>query len=82
VLSAEQVAAPKPAPDVYLEAVARLGAPPERCVGIEDSPAGVAAVRAAGMTVVGVPYLPELELDADVVARSLADPEVWAACGL
>lgn len=82
VLSAEQVAAPKPAPDVYLEAAARLGAPPEHCVGIEDSPAGVAAVRAAGMTVVGVPYLPELELDADVVAGSLADPEVWAACGL
>jgi HAD superfamily hydrolase (TIGR01509 family) len=84
ILSAEEVAAPKPAPDIYVEAARRLGADPRDCVGLEDSPAGVTAARAAGMTVVGVPYLPELasELAAHVVAASLADPEVWAACGL
>lgn len=82
VCSAHEVAAPKPAADVYLEAARLLGVVPEACVAAEDSPTGVAAARAAGMFVIGVPYLPEIELDADLVAGSLADPEVWRACGL
>lgn len=41
----------KPAPDVYLEAARRLGIEPAECAAIEDSPAGVAAARAAGMRV-------------------------------
>lgn len=82
VLGGDEVAAPKPAPDIYLAACERLGVAPADAVGLEDSPTGVAAARAAGMTVVGVPYLDDLELDADVVAASLADPAVYAACGL
>jgi HAD superfamily hydrolase (TIGR01509 family) len=82
LLGGDEVEHPKPAPDIYLAACARLGVAPAAAVGLEDSPTGVAAARAAGMTVVGVPYLDDLELDADVVASSLADPAVHAACGL
>lgn len=39
----------KPAPDIYLEAAARLGLPPPACVVVEDSLAGIAAARAAGI---------------------------------
>jgi HAD superfamily hydrolase (TIGR01509 family) len=83
VLSAHEVAAPKPAPDPYLEACKRLGvqAGPS-VVALEDSPTGVAAARAAGLTVIGVPsvegvaleeahHLAETLLDA-VIARELA----------
>lgn len=82
VLGGDEVPEPKPAPDIYLAACARLGAEPPAAVALEDSPTGVAAARAAGMTVVGVPYLDDLALDADVVAASLADRVVHAACGL
>ena len=53
-VTSEDVAAPKPAPDVYLAAAERLGVAPGRCLALEDSPVGVAAARAAGMTVVAV----------------------------
>lgn len=46
----------KPAPDIFLLAARDLGAQPERCVVVEDSPVGVEAARAAGMRVVAVPY--------------------------
>ena len=45
----------KPAPDAFLAAAAALNVPPSACVAVEDSPAGVAAARAAGMRVVYVP---------------------------
>ena len=50
---ADRVARPKPAPDVYLAAADRLGVPPQACLVIEDSVAGVAAASAAGMTALG-----------------------------
>jgi HAD superfamily hydrolase (TIGR01509 family) len=53
VFSAIQVAAGKPAPDLFLFASGRLETRPEACLVIEDSLAGVAAARAAGMPVVG-----------------------------
>jgi HAD superfamily hydrolase (TIGR01509 family) len=83
VISAHEVAAPKPAPDVYLAACAAIGAAPARSVGLEDSATGVAAVRAAGMLAVGVPSLAGVDLgEADVVAASLRDPVVHRAVGL
>ncbi len=45
----------KPAPDIFLAAAEGLGAAPESCVVVEDSPLGVAAAIAAGMKVIGFP---------------------------
>jgi HAD superfamily hydrolase (TIGR01509 family) len=75
VLSAHEVAAPKPAPDPYLEACHRLGVEPgPDVVALEDSPTGVAAARAAGLTVIGVPSLDGIALDeAHHIAESLLD---------
>jgi HAD superfamily hydrolase (TIGR01509 family) len=53
VFSADDVDRPKPAPDVYLLAAGRSGVDPADCVVVEDTPTGVAAARAAGMTVFG-----------------------------
>ncbi|MEU5864163.1 HAD family hydrolase [Nonomuraea sp. NPDC047529] len=49
VFSAEDVARGKPAPDLFLHAAATMGAAPEGCVVIEDSPFGVRAAMSAGM---------------------------------
>jgi HAD superfamily hydrolase (TIGR01509 family) len=51
----DDVAAGKPAPDVYLKAARRLGVPPTDCVALEDSFTGVASAKAAGAFVVAVP---------------------------
>jgi HAD superfamily hydrolase (TIGR01509 family) len=83
IVSAEDVEHPKPAPDIYLEACCRLGAEPARCVALEDSATGVAAAAAAGLFVIGVPYLPDTELPgSDMLAGSLADPAVARALGV
>lgn len=57
VVSADEVAHGKPAPDVFLEAARRLGATPADCVVLEDAAPGAAAARAAGMRCIAVPYL-------------------------
>lgn len=78
IVGADEVAEPKPAPDLYLRACELLGAAPADAVALEDSPTGVAAARAAGLFVIGVPSLPEVELDADLVVESLLDDAVWS----
>ena len=67
VCTSSDVAAPKPAPDVYLLAASRLGIEPARCLVLEDSPTGVRAALAAGMTPVQVPDM----LEPDAAARAL-----------
>ncbi|WP_316014250.1 HAD family phosphatase [Roseobacter sp. HKCCA0434] len=52
VVSRENVARPKPAPDVYLEALARTGAIADRAVVVEDSATGARAAAAAGIACV------------------------------
>lgn len=78
VLSAHEVAAPKPAPDPYLEACRRLGVEPgPSVVALEDSPTGVAAARAAGLTVIGVPSVAGVSLEeAHFLAESLLDATI------
>ena len=66
VCTSSDVARPKPAPDVYLLAATRLGVAPPRCLVLEDSPTGVRAALAAGMTPIQVPDL--LEPDAETRA--------------
>jgi HAD superfamily hydrolase (TIGR01509 family) len=51
LVTSDQVAHGKPAPDPYLLAAERLGVDPAQCLVLEDAPAGIAAGRAAGMTV-------------------------------
>jgi HAD superfamily hydrolase (TIGR01509 family) len=53
LFSADDVANGKPAPDLLLHAAARMGVPPTDCIVVEDSPVGVAAAAAAGMTPIG-----------------------------
>jgi HAD superfamily hydrolase (TIGR01509 family) len=53
IFSAEQVNRGKPAPDLFLFAAKQMQVPPEQCLVIEDSPAGVRAGVEAGMTVLG-----------------------------
>ncbi|MDX3646338.1 HAD family hydrolase [Streptomyces sp. MB09-02B] len=53
VFSAQDVGRGKPEPDLFLYAAARMGVAPERCVVVEDSPAGVRAGVSAGMDVYG-----------------------------
>ncbi|MGA5318752.1 HAD family hydrolase [Streptomyces pseudogriseolus] len=57
VVSADEVAHGKPAPDVFLEAARRLGADPADCVVVEDAAPGAAAAHAAGMRCIAVPYV-------------------------
>jgi HAD superfamily hydrolase (TIGR01509 family) len=78
VISAHEVAQPKPSPEPYLEACRRLSveAGPD-VVALEDSPTGVAAARAAGLTVIGVPSIAGLVLEeAHEIAESLLDDVV------
>jgi beta-phosphoglucomutase-like phosphatase (HAD superfamily) len=76
-VSSEEAARGKPAPDVYLEAVRRLGVDPARAAAVEDSRNGIRSASAAGLRVVVIPnahFPPDeesLEL-ADVVLDSLA----------
>lgn len=66
----------KPAPDVYLAAIAALGVGPAEAIAIEDSPIGACAARAAGLFCLAVPNSITGCLDfahADVVVPSLAD---------
>ena len=51
IFSATMVEHGKPAPDLFLKAAAAMGVPPEACVVIEDSPAGIIAAKKAGMRV-------------------------------
>ncbi len=82
IVTAEEVPRPKPAPDAYLAAARELGVEAAACVILEDSPTGVAAGRATGALTIGIPSLPGMALDADLVAASLEDRAVWHALGL
>lgn len=79
VVDGHQVARAKPDPEVFLRAAGLLGADPADCVVFEDSPAGVAAARAAGARTVGV-NTARVELDgAGLVIDDFSDPrlELW-----
>ena len=83
--SSEEVAAGKPAPDVYLEVARRLGVDPHECTAIEDSHNGIRSAKAAGMRCVAIPnaHFPpgEAIAEADAVVGSLAEltPQVLVA---
>jgi HAD superfamily hydrolase (TIGR01509 family) len=61
-LSNEDVARPKPDPEIYLKAAALLGVPPSDCLVVEDNPNGIAAARAAGAHVMVVQRLADIHI--------------------
>lgn len=65
---------PKPAPDLYQLACSQLGVRPTDAIALEDSPTGVAAAKAAGLTCIGIPSHPDEQLaGADIVLTSLTE---------
>lgn len=77
VVTGDEIAHGKPAPDIYLEAARRLGIAPERCAAFEDSDAGTLAASRAGMLTLQVPDMkppsPEAAAAASHVLRSLSE---------
>jgi beta-phosphoglucomutase-like phosphatase (HAD superfamily) len=69
VMSTEQVAAGKPAPDIYLAVTSRLGLEPARCAAVEDSTNGLKSAAAAGLAVIAIP---QPEYPPDPAALGLA----------
>jgi beta-phosphoglucomutase len=81
-LSGRDVRRGKPDPELFLLAAEALAIPPERCLVVEDAPAGIAAARAAGMAALGIARLGDEALlraaDADLVVTSLDQVDVAA----
>jgi HAD superfamily hydrolase (TIGR01509 family) len=75
-IAADEVSAPKPAPEMYVRAAKRLRCPRASVLAFEDSQTGVASALAAGVRVVGVPTLPVRDLGAHALVGSLSDPEL------
>jgi sugar-phosphatase len=79
LVTADDVAHGKPAPDPYLLAARRLGVDPARCLVVEDAPNGLTAARAAGCaTLAVVTTSPREELDADLVVDDLSSVRLEA----
>jgi HAD superfamily hydrolase (TIGR01509 family) len=81
VVSSEEVAHGKPAPDVYLAAARELDVDPKDCAAIEDSTNGIKSAVAAGMRTIAVPnrqFRPDDDVlaSAAVVVSSLAEVTV------
>ena len=74
VVTSDDVARHKPAPDLYLLACERLGADPAETVALEDTASGIAAAKAAGLTCIAVPQFAETDVSAaDRVIESLEE---------
>jgi beta-phosphoglucomutase len=70
IASSEDVQRGKPDPQVFLAAAAKVAVPPQRCIVVEDAPAGIEGGRRAGMRTIGV-CSSHATLQADWVVRSL-----------
>ena len=55
VITADDVAEGKPAPDIFIKAARLLGVAPAKCLALEDAPAGILAAQRAGMQVIAIP---------------------------
>lgn len=55
VVTADDVEHGKPAPDIFLRAASLLEVDPERCLALDDAPAGILSARRAGMQVIAIP---------------------------
>jgi sugar-phosphatase len=76
LVTVDDVARGKPAPDPFLEAARRLGVDPTRCLVVEDAPKGLEAAHAAGCATLAVVTTTRREdLDADAVVSDLSEVE-------
>jgi HAD superfamily hydrolase (TIGR01509 family) len=69
----DEVAAKKPAPDVYLAAISALGVTASRAVAIEDSANGVLSARGAGLAVIAAPSLYSADDDFSSASERVGD---------
>ncbi len=78
VVTGDDVTRKKPDPQIYEITAEKLGLPPERCVVLEDAPAGVASAKAAGAVCVAVTSSVDAEKlqEADLVVDSLEEVSV------
>jgi sugar-phosphatase len=83
LVTADRLSAGKPDPEGYRLAATELGVAPEHCLVFEDAPAGIAAGKAAGATVVAIATThPRAELgQADAIAGSVAEALALLAAG-
>lgn len=81
IVGGDQVPKGKPAPDVYREAIARIGAEPAHCIALEDSEIGLRAAHAAGVTCIVVPDLLPPSAEYEVLAHAIV-PSLREAQGL
>lgn len=66
----------KPEPEIFLTCAKALGVAPERCIGVEDAPAGVAAIKSAGMYALGIGEAKALA-QADLVIPAVSALDQW-----
>lgn len=81
IITVDDVSAHKPSPEPYLAGAKALGVAPGDCLAVEDSPAGVASAKAAGMYCIAAPS--EMTLEADLSAadaRVESITEIDSAC--
>ncbi|SFE16643.1 beta-phosphoglucomutase [Thermoanaerobacter thermohydrosulfuricus] len=74
IVDANEIKHGKPDPEIFLNAAEHLGIPPEKCIGIEDSAAGITAIKKAGMYAVGVGN-PETVKEADLILKYLSETD-------
>lgn len=66
----------KPAPHMFLNATEALGVKAEECIGVEDAEAGIKAIKAAGMFVVGVGAMDKTHA-ADIIFKSPEELDLY-----
>jgi HAD superfamily hydrolase (TIGR01509 family) len=81
IVAGDDVTAGKPSPDLFLAAACLVGAVPDRCVVLEDSPAGIRAARAAGMVPLMVPDLIQPDEELQSLAYAVV-PSLHEALGV
>jgi len=74
IVDANEIKYGKPDPEIFLNAADHLGISPEKCIGIEDSAAGITAIKKAGMYAVGVGN-PETVKEADLILKDLSEAD-------
>ncbi|NNG65818.1 beta-phosphoglucomutase [Caldanaerobacter subterraneus] len=72
IVDANEIKRGKPDPEIFLNAADHLGISPEKCIGIEDSAAGITAIKRAGMFAVGVGN-PETVKEADLILKDMTE---------